>query len=198
MLLALLHLMEYSGRIEIDGKDIKTIPRELLRSRITTLTQDGVELKGTIRLNLYPYDTETTPTDDEMIASLKRVSLWDYIKQQGGLDANIAEARLSPGQMQLLFLARATLHQQTARTKIVLVDEATSSLDYAADVKVNDIMRDLFADCTMLIIAHRKEALKGVDILLELDNGQVRDISHTRESSLDHVDPSLKKGYHLS
>ena len=66
MLLALLHLMEFSGSIWVDDREIKTIPRHILRSKITTLTQDGVELKGSLRLNIYPYDTKL-PSDEEII-----------------------------------------------------------------------------------------------------------------------------------
>ena len=72
MMLALLHLIEFSGSISVDDREIKTVPRNLLRSRITTLTQDGVELKGTVRFNMFPFDAPM-PSDDHIIAALEGV-----------------------------------------------------------------------------------------------------------------------------
>ncbi|OAA51141.1 Vacuolar metal resistance and drug detoxification protein [Beauveria brongniartii RCEF 3172] len=130
MLLSLLHMMEYRGKISVDGRDIKTVPRRILRSRITTLTQDGVELKGTIRANAFPYSVAgaaVAPADEDVVAALDRVGLWAHLQRHGGLDADITDTRLSHGQRQLLFLARAVLHHQALRTRIVLVNEATSA-----------------------------------------------------------------------
>ncbi|KAM3452690.1 hypothetical protein NHJ6243_009310 [Beauveria neobassiana] len=176
MLLSLLHMMEYRGKISIDGRDIKTVPRRILRSRITTLTQDGVELKGTIRANAFPYSiaaAAVAPADEDIVAALDRVGLWAHLQRHGGLDADITDARLSHGQRQLLFLARAVLHHQALRTRIVLVDEATSALDPQAEADAQALMAEAFADCTMLTISHRREGLDFVERVLEVDAGQL-------------------------
>ncbi|KAM3536194.1 hypothetical protein MY4038_000660 [Beauveria bassiana] len=176
MLLSLLHMMEYRGKISIDGRDIKTVPRRILRSRITTLTQDGVELKGTIRANAFPYSiaaAAVAPADEDIVAALDRVGLWAHLQRHGGLDADITDARLSHGQRQLLFLAGAVLHHQALRTRIVLVDEATSALDPQAEADAQALMAEAFADCTVLTISHRREGLDFVERVLEVDAGQL-------------------------
>lgn len=175
MLLSLLHLMEFKGRISIDDREIKTIPRHILRSRITTMTQDGVEFKGTIRMNVFPFTgaSLSQPTDDDMVTALDRVGLWAHLQRHGGLEADIVEARLSHGQKQLLCLARAVLHQQAAQTRIVLVDEATSALDPDSHNRMQALMAEAFADCTVLTIAHQTDGLEFVDRAIGLDSGNL-------------------------
>lgn len=173
MMLALLNLMEFSGSINIDGLSIKMIPRHILRSNITTMTQEGVELKGAIRLNVFPFDL-APPADADIIATLERVGLWDHINRQGGLEVDISKSHFSHGQKQLLFLARAILHQQVKKTKIVLVDEATSSLDSTTDERARELMAEAFTGCTVLTIAHQKNYSTDMDLAIELDSGNVK------------------------
>lgn len=174
-LLALLHFLEYEGTITIDGKDIRRIPRELLRDRLTTLTQEGVKLDGTVRKNLDPGGTATAKGDCDaaMISTLKRVGLWTLIESRGGLDADLAGLSLSHGQMQLVSLSRAVLHQQQTKSKIVLVDEATSNVDLDTDKCMQEIMAEAFAGCTVIVVAHRIHATDGANKILRLDNGQL-------------------------
>ncbi|KAJ6788184.1 hypothetical protein PWT90_06047 [Aphanocladium album] len=175
MMLALLHLIEFSGSISVDNREIKTVPRHILRSRITTLTQEGVELKGTVRFNMFPFDAPT-PADDHIIAALEGVGLWAHIEKHGGLDADIVNARLSHGHKQLLFIARAILHQEIMDTKIVLVDEATSSLDAEMDEHIQAIMDESFADCTVLNISHRRGTSDKIDLSIGLSTGEVVEV----------------------
>ncbi|KAJ3494698.1 hypothetical protein NLG97_g3915 [Lecanicillium saksenae] len=172
MMLALLNLMEFSGSITIAGRNIKTVPRHILRSRITTMTQDGVELKGTLRMNVFPF-TVTPPPDNEIIGTLEHVGIWDQVSRNGGLEADITKVGLSHGQKQLLFLTRAMLHQQTMETKIILVDEATSDLDADTDERVQELMAEAFADCTVITIAHQRDYSASIDLAIELDSGHV-------------------------
>ncbi|KAM3428813.1 hypothetical protein NHJ13734_008439 [Beauveria thailandica] len=172
MMLALLNLIEFSGSINIDGLSIKMIPRHVLRSSITTMTQDGVELKGTIRINIFPFAL-TPPTDAEIIATLERVGLWVHIHRQGGLESDMSKSHFSHGQKQLLFLARAILHQQVKQTKIILVDEATSSLDSTTDENMRQLMAEAFTDCTVITIAHQRDYAAEMDIVMELDSGNL-------------------------
>lgn len=165
--------MEFSGTITIDGLDTKTIAPDILRSRITTLPQDGLEFKDTVRVNVYPFDTERTPTDDEVISVLELVGLWPYILQYGALDGNMAEIRLSQGQKQLFSLARAILHHRFANTKIVLVDEAISSVDHETSSRIHRLMKEAFVTCSVLLVAHREESFEDVDSILEIDSGSL-------------------------
>lgn len=173
--MAILHMIECSGgSISIDGRDIATVPREVLRARITTLTQEGIEVRASLRYNLYPFDGPA-PTEDLMVSTLDRVGLWGYITSQnaGNLDAEMSELQFSQGQKQLFFLARAVLHQATRETKIVIMDEATSSMDYEIDQRVQRIASEAFAECTVVIIAHRPHVLEGVDVVVRLESGRV-------------------------
>lgn len=172
MMLALLNLIEFSGSINIDGLSIKMISRHVLRSSITTMTQEGVELKGTIRMNTFPFAL-TPPTDAEIIATLERVGLWVHIQRQGGLESDMSKSHFSHGQKQLLFLARAILHQQVKQTKIILVDEATSSLDSTTDENMRRLMAEAFTDCTVITIAHQRDYAAEMDLAIELDSGNL-------------------------
>lgn len=149
LLLTMLRLIELSsGSITIDGVNITDIPLQKLRSSITTVAQDPLLLPASIRRNL---DLNGTTTDASMIAALRKVCLWDLVSERGGLDAILSKDSLSQGQLQLLALARALL--QTS--KIVLLDEATSNLDHETDQIIQAVIRDDFATCTVIAIAHR-------------------------------------------
>lgn len=188
MMLALLHLIEFSGSISVDNREIKTIPRKILRSRITTLTQDGVELNGTVRFNMFPFDAPM-PADDHIIAALEGVGLWTHVEKHGGLDADIVKARLSHGHKQLLFIARAILHREIMDTKIVLVDEATSSLDAEMDRQIQEIMDESFADCTVVHISHRRDSYENIDLSIGLSTGEVVEVLR-RSSRSGHWVPA--------
>lgn len=168
--MTILRMVEFTGTISIDGRNTTTVPREHLRSRITTLTQDGVELKGTLRFNIYPFPGKQ-PEDEEIISTLQSVGLWDNISRHGGLDADMKILCLSVSHKQLLFLARGILHQRTMNTKIVLMDEVTSAMDYGTDNRLQEIMDEAFIGCTVLQIAHRQDSFRAVDVRIRLESG---------------------------
>ena len=181
LILTLLLFLEYDGTILIDGTDISSISCQELRSRITTVPQDAIELGGTVRENLDPFVSPVTtdsmrnvPIDDStMQEALTRVGIWQQISACGGLDAHLSAVSLSQGQKQLLCLARAVLHHAKTRSQIVLMDEATSSVDSNTEAQMQAIISDEFAGCTVIAIAHRLETLKDVDVVLELDAGRL-------------------------
>ncbi|KAM3536887.1 hypothetical protein ARSEF1564_010189 [Beauveria bassiana] len=189
MMLTLLHLIEFSGSISVDNREIKTVPRHILRSRITTLTQEGVELTGTVRFNMFPFDALIMPADDHIIAALEGVGLWTHIERHGGLYADIADARLSYGQKQLLFIARAHRHREIMDTKIVLVDEATSSLDAEMDQQIQELMDESVADSTVVHISHRWEYYENIDLSIGLSTGEVVEVMR-RSSRSGHSVPA--------
>ncbi len=176
LLLATLGLLPYSGSIVIDGIELGTASKDALRTRITTVTQDGVELKESIRANVYPFGLTTnmeTVSDAPLIDVLRRVGLWDFILLHGGLDAPMSDMNLSHGQKQLLYLARAVLRKEKTGARIVLVDEATSNLDLDTDGTMQRVMGQAFAGCTVLVVSHRPHAIEGADFILEMDNGRI-------------------------
>lgn len=179
LLLAMLNLLEHSGAVTIDGLDTKKVPRQMLRSRITTITQSGIELPGSVRFNLNPFGNTIRPnqsevTDDMMIDILRRIGsgLWESIGARGGLDAEVGKLQLSQGQMQLIQLARAVLHKRSVGTKIVLIDEGSASLDEGTERRVQTIMEEEFHDCTVLTVSHRPTALQNVDFCIRLVEGR--------------------------
>ncbi|KAK7956876.1 uncharacterized protein PG986_006098 [Apiospora aurea] len=122
LLLTVVRMLDIAaGSITVDGLDLATLPREEVRSRLITITQDHFFLPGTVRQNIDPYESSTVA---EIIVVLSKVGLWDAIQQKGGLDADFDEEMLSHGQRQLFFLARAILRKDCGR--LVLLDEATS------------------------------------------------------------------------
>ena len=175
-ILTLLHLLELrSGTIRIDGIDLSTMPRQTIRAHLTTLPQDPVQLTGTIRHNL---DPETLISADEpLISSLRKVSLWDTISARGGLDATLEDLGLSAGQLQLLCLARALL----ARGKIVLVDEATSSVDHATEGEIRRVVAEEMAGRTVVEVAHRLEVVRGCDVVVVMAEGRVAEVGEPEE-----------------
>ncbi|KAG6006407.1 hypothetical protein E4U21_007073 [Claviceps maximensis] len=177
LLLTLLRLLDYTGTILIDDTDITSLPRQDLRRRITTLPQDAIELSGSVRDNLNPFSAPGTPenTHDDQDAAMRealtRVGIWDHISANGGLDTSLSRVSLSHGQKQLLSLARALLHHARTASRIVIVDEATSSVDSDTDSRMRAVMDEAFAQCTVLVVSHRTETLTGLDVVVELDRG---------------------------
>lgn len=168
--------LEYSGTITIDGVDISTIQHDELRSRIiTTITQDAIELMGTVRDNLVPYEGQKDGTLNESLLydALDKMELRDHIQSQGGLDAPLESIGLSQGQMQLLCIARAMLHHKHTKSRIIIMDEATSNMDVDLDRNVQEILTDFFVDCTMLTVAHRTETLQGCNMYIDMADGGI-------------------------
>lgn len=177
MFAALLNLIEYRGLITIDGIDISTIPQHVLRSQlITTITQDPIKLPGSIRDNLLPYEGQKSDgslKEFDIYGALRRVGLKDVVSSKGGLDFPIDDAELTPGQMQMLSIARAILHHAYVDSRIVLIDEATGNMDTELEDKLQPVLRETFRECTVLIITHRPETLEEGERIIEMDTGRI-------------------------
>jgi ABC-type multidrug transport system fused ATPase/permease subunit len=169
------------GRILIDGVDVSTVRLTDLRNRIAVVPQDPVLLPGTLRENLDPFRRFA---DGDVVAALEKVGAGGtLLALPGGLDHAITanSARLSAGERQLLCLARAVLHN----AKVVLIDEATSSLDAQTDARIQQTLRSQLAGATVLCIAHRRDTLLDADRIVMLDAGRVARVVTTGEAQPD-------------
>ncbi len=150
--LAMFRLIEPSGgTIKIDGLDITQIGLHDLRSQMSIIPQDPVLFEGTMRRNLDPF---STMNDAELWSVLDRIGMSDTIRHlDGGLDGVVHESgeNFSLGERQLLCLARA----MARRSKIVIMDEASASLDFETDQLIRGFVEREFVDCTVITIAHR-------------------------------------------
>ncbi|KAM3453053.1 hypothetical protein NHJ6243_009225 [Beauveria neobassiana] len=179
--LALLRMVKFGGGISIDGRDITTIPRELLRSRITTMSQDGVELNASVRFNIYPF-SGPHPEEDTITSTLRLVGLWAHIQSYGGIENTMSKMCFSASQRQLFFLARAMVHQRTANTRIVLVDEATSAMSKEGDEQTRALMDYVFSECVVLQIAHHQDWLTDMNVKIRMDFGKLVSIQRRRRN----------------
>ena len=176
LLSTLLRLIDLdSGSIIIDGIDLSTVPRELIRSRIIAIPQDPFILTGSVRLNLDP--TSTVP-DVSLIAALTKTRLWGIIEARGGLDAEMNLQPLSQGQQQLFCLARAMLR---TGSKILVLDEATSNVDAETDQLMQRVIREEFRECTVLTVAHRLNSIMECDQVAVMEGGRVVEFGNPKE-----------------
>lgn len=172
LFLVLLRLLDQStGSIRIDGIPLEEVNREMIRSRLNVLPQDPVILPGSLRFNMDPW---ATSSDESIGAALRRVGLWDVVNDRGGLDAETGALGLSHGQLQLLVFARATLHPG----RILIMDEPTSSLNPASEAIVSSLIREEFAQKTVIAIAHRLETIRDFDRVLVLDSGRIVEVGN--------------------
>ncbi|GME78716.1 unnamed protein product [Ambrosiozyma monospora] len=177
----LYRLSEPEGLITIDGVDISKINLTDLRTKLSIIPQDPVLFSGTIKENLDPFDQSS---ENELWDALRRAhlieeSVLQKAKKQTVRDESMHKFHLlqvveedgenfSLGERQLLALARALIK----KSKILILDEATSSVDYETDSKVQKTIVNEFSDCTILCIAHRLKTILKYDRILVLDKGE--------------------------
>ncbi|XP_042518498.1 ABC transporter C family member 3-like [Macadamia integrifolia] len=166
----LFHMLEpIAGQIWIDGINIFKIGLQDLRSRLSIIPQDPTMFEGTIRSNLDPLGDYT---DEQIWEALDGCQLGDEIrKKEGKLDSLVAEngENWSIGQRQLICLGRVLLK----RSKVLVLDEATASMDTATDYLIQQTLRQHFSRSTVITIAHRITSILDIDMVLLLDNGHI-------------------------
>lgn len=165
----LFHMLEIQeGFVIIDDIDLSKVPRKVLRDRLTAIPQEPIFLKGTIRQNLDPMGLGDGDSALEVV--LEKVGLWQIVANAGGLDVPMeAEELLSQGQRQLFCLARAMLRS----SKILIIDEATASVDLQTDKLMQDIISEHFTDCTIIAVAHRLQTIRHYDKIAVFENGTI-------------------------
>ncbi|XP_047431170.1 ATP-binding cassette sub-family C member 9 isoform X7 [Mugil cephalus] len=159
----------FEGKIIIDGIDICKLPLPTLRSRLSIILQDPVLFSGSIRFNL---DPERMCTDDRLWEALEIAQLKNMVKTlPGGLDAVVTEGgeNFSVGQRQLFCLARAFVR----KSSILIMDEATASIDMATENILQKVVMTAFADRTVVTIAHRVHTILTADLVIVMKRGNI-------------------------
>ncbi|CAO3589839.1 unnamed protein product [Absidia cylindrospora] len=191
--LALFRFLEAAkGKIIMDGIDIGTMDLDVLRSRLTIIPQDAILFSGSVRTNMDPFGEfsdaaiqealqrvhlvrppETTPISSSSSSLACGVGEPANRNIFECLDSPITEGghNLSIGQRQLVCLARALLKQ----TKVVIMDEATSSVDFETDRAIQQTMATEFASCTIMCVAHRLNSVINYDRILVIEDGLVKE-----------------------
>jgi subfamily B ATP-binding cassette protein MsbA len=160
------------GAILIDGHDIRGVTIESLRGQIAIVTQQTILFNDTVKNNIAYGDI--VKTDEEIVAAARAANAHDFIMRlPSGYDTLIGEqgTKLSGGERQRISIARAILKD----APILILDEATSSLDSEAEIEVQDALENLMKGRTTLVIAHRLSTIRNADRIIVLVNGEIRE-----------------------
>lgn len=178
----------YDGSIDITGHPIKDIDPVLLRQKIGIVPQDIVLFEGSISFNIGL--NRDGVTNQKIMSAAKTVGADDFIKNlPGGFDHMVREngSNLSQGQRQLIVFARALVNEPS----LVILDEATSSIDPKSEALVQSATAKLFENRTVIVIAHRLETVKKCDLILVLENGKIQEIG--KRSHLENTKSRYKE-----
>lgn len=209
-MVALLRIVElYSGSIKIDGVDIRIVGLKKLRSKIAVIPQDPVLFSGNIRSNLDPFGDYN---DDRLFEVLEHVGLYssmERVSSRLSLSSNGSEKRpggrtqpikslsdevseggtnFSVGQRQLIVIARAML----TGASLVIMDEATASVDADTDARIQRVFRHEFKNATCITVAHRLNTIMDSDLVLVMDDGRAAEFD--KPSALLSKEDGLFKG----
>ena len=164
-----------SGMILIDGQDIRAIPTDVLRKKFGIVFQNDFLAEGTIADNIRFF----RELDEAALSRAAETAQADFIAEKGGLDAEVVVRgnNLSGGQKQRLLIARAL----AADPEILILDDASSALDYQTDAKLRKAIRIRHRNTTTVLVAQRISSLRHADLILVLDDGRVVDAGNHGE-----------------
>ena len=160
------------GRVLVDDTDVKSVTLKSLREQMGIMTQDNFLFSGTIKDNIRYGKLDAT--DEEIIEAARSVHAHDFIsKLEKGYDTEINErgTRLSNGQRQLIAFARTMI----SKPQILILDEATSSIDTHTEALVQQGIEAMLAGRTSFVIAHRLSTIKNADRIFVIDDGQIKE-----------------------
>jgi ATP-binding cassette subfamily B protein len=158
------------GRITIDGIDLRDVTQASLRRQLGVVPQEGFLFAGTVRDNI-AFGRPDASSED-VASAARAVDAHEFVLGlEEGYETNLQErgTRLSLGQRQLVAFARALL----ANPRILILDEATSSVDIGTERKIERALRTLLADRTAFVIAHRLSTIRGADLIVVLEHGRI-------------------------
>ncbi len=158
------------GRITIDGRDLRDVTQASLRRQLGIVPQEGFLFAGTVTENIAFGRPDAKP--EEVVRAAETIGAHDFIlRLEDGYETELQErgSRLSLGQRQLVALARALL----ADPRILILDEATSSVDIGTERKIERALRTLLAGRTAFVIAHRLSTIRDADLIVVLEHGRV-------------------------
>lgn len=175
LVLTLLRLLDTSsGATTLDLVDLATVPRQLLRERITALPQETFTVPGSVRENIDPL---SNVQDSAIESALDKVGLLDAVVSCGGLDTTMTDLALSHGQMQLFAVARTLLRP----SKLLVLDEMSSSVDTVTEEKMMAAIQETFKKSTIIAVAHRLKTIVDYDLVLVMDSGRIVEMGPPRE-----------------
>jgi subfamily B ATP-binding cassette protein MsbA len=167
-----------SGRVTVDGRDVREVRLPSLRRQVAVVLQDTFLFNGTVRDNIVYGEPDAT--EDEMIAAAKAAYAHEFIVNlPQGYDTEIGErgVKLSGGQKQRLALARAILTDP----RILILDEATSSVDAEAEYLIQRALETVLEGRTALVIAHRLSTIRHADKIIALEEGRIVEVGDHRQ-----------------
>ena len=182
----------YNGNIFIDSYDLKDYSLKSLRSLIGIVTQNIILFNDSIKNNI-EYGSKNA-NDKELINALKSANLYDLVsKLEDGIDTIIGEngIKLSGGEKQRLSIARALVKNP----QILILDEATASLDSESEKKVHNAIDNVIKDRTVIVIAHRLSTIINADKIIVMDKGKI--VEQGNHSELINLDGIYKKLYEI-
>ncbi|KAJ5712125.1 multidrug resistance-associated protein [Penicillium malachiteum] len=185
LILALLQMMEVQeGQIQVDGIKLKDLELDSIRSSLSIVSQDQFFLPGPVRLNMDPHHNAS----DEIIEqTIRLVGLWDRISAGGGLDMELKGSEWSIGEKQLLALARA----MTIQPHILILDEATGSVDLETEDLMQKVIAERFKSHTVISVLHRFTHIQQYDRVVVIEDGII--IENDSPSNLLGRDTEFRK-----